>query len=163
MCALPILSLDGAIAERADDTAFGAASVVGAALDRVANLATVASGDERVIVAVDDLDAFDDPVLASVWPRLLGTGRVRLVATVDLRSMTGYAADPAIAELRRARRMLVLQPDDPSQFLQLTGVKVPARPGLRWPAGRGVLLVDRVPTIVQVAERSATTSVVTAA
>jgi hypothetical protein len=44
----------------------------------------------------------------------------------------------------------VLQPDDPTEFLQLTGVKSPARPGVRWVPGRGVLIVDRRPTIIQV-------------
>ena len=44
----------------------------------------------------------------------------------------------------------MLQPDDPSEFLQTTGVRLAVRPGLRLPPGRGVLLADRVPTIVQV-------------
>ena len=46
--------------------------------------------------------------------------------------------------------MLVLQPDDAGEFLQATGVKLPHRPGLRMVPGRGVLLADRVPQIVQV-------------
>jgi len=48
--------------------------------------------------------------------------------------------------------MIVLQPDDPNDFLQLTGIKLPVRPGLRLPPGRGVLLVDRRPTVVQVVD-----------
>lgn len=152
-----------AVASRVDEAGFGSPEVIAATLDRVANLATVADAGQRFIIAVDDLDALDDPMLGSLWSRLVATGRVRLVAAVDTRSMTGYAADPAITELRRARRMLVLQPDDPNEFLQLTGVKLPARPGLRWRAGRGVLLVDRVPSIVQVANVSATTADVVAA
>ena len=134
--------------------AFGRADDVGALLDRVANLAAVAASDERIVLVVDDIDGFDDAALAPVWERLVASDAVRIVAALETRSMVGYTTNAAVTELRRARRMLVLQPDDPSEFLQLTGVKLPVRPGLAMVPGRGVLLVDRQPSIVQIAQRS---------
>jgi S-DNA-T family DNA segregation ATPase FtsK/SpoIIIE len=135
---------------RRDREAFGPVDVVGAMLDRLASRLLAGSAAGRVIVCVDDLDRLDDPLLESVWQRLLTCGDVRLVASVESRAMSGYTTDPALAEVRRARRLLVLQPDDPSEFLQLTGLVLPSRPGLRWPPGRGVLVDGRVPTVVQV-------------
>lgn len=66
--------------------------------------------------------------------------------------MSGYTTSSAVNEVRRTRRLLVLRPDDPTDFLQLTGVKLRLRPGLRLVPGRGVLLVDREPTTVQVVD-----------
>jgi S-DNA-T family DNA segregation ATPase FtsK/SpoIIIE len=134
--------------------AFGRADDVGALLDRVANLAAVAGSGERIVLVVDDIDAFDDAVLTPVWERLVASDSVRLVAALETRAMVGYTTNAAVTELRRTRRMLVLRPDDPSEFLQLTGVKLPVRPGLAMVPGRGVLLVDRRPSIVHVAQRS---------
>ena len=65
--------------------------------------------------------------------------------------MSGYTQNPLLNVLRRSQRVLVLRPDDPSDFLATTGVKLSIRPGTDVPPGRGVLLVDRVPTIVHVA------------
>jgi S-DNA-T family DNA segregation ATPase FtsK/SpoIIIE len=133
--------------------AFGSAAEVGATLDRAANLAAVAPPGERFVVVIDDLDDLDEMTLAPAITRLLASDAVRLVAALDTRSMVGYTASAAISELRRARRILVLQPDDPAEFVQLTGVRLPARPGLRFVPGRGVLVADRVPRVVQVADR----------
>ena len=76
----------------------------------------------------------------------------RIVTALETRSMSGYTTSALVNVARRSRRLLVLQPDDPGEFLQTTGVKLPGRPGLRLPPGRGVLLADRIPTIVHVAE-----------
>ncbi|HEY5662925.1 MAG TPA: FtsK/SpoIIIE domain-containing protein [Ilumatobacter sp.] len=103
------------------------------------------------LVIVDDLDDLDDPVLAAAVDRLAALDPVRLVAAVRTGSLCGYAAGPAIARLRRARRHLLLQPDDPGDFLQATGVRLDLRPGVAMIAGRGVLLSDRSPALVQVA------------
>jgi hypothetical protein len=76
---------------------------------------------------------------------------LRIVAAVDVAAMTSFTSNPVAAALKRSRRMLVLQPDDPGEFLQLTGVRLDARPGTRWVPGRGVLVADRVPHVLQVA------------
>ena len=106
---------------------------------------------------IDDVDTFDDPMLGAVLDRLTGYDSLRVVGALESRSMSGYSASAMVGLLRRARRQLILQPDDPSEFLQTTGVKLAIRPGLRMPPGRGVLLTDRTPTIIQLAVVSDTT------
>ena len=131
---------------------FGRPSTVAELLDRVANRLVGVLPDDRIVLFVDDLDEFDDPILEPLWARLLEHDGVRIVATMDARSMSGYTTSSAVNEVRRTRRLLVLRPDDPTDFLQLTGVKLRLRPGLRLVPGRGVLLVDREPTTVQVVD-----------
>jgi S-DNA-T family DNA segregation ATPase FtsK/SpoIIIE len=58
--------------------------------------------------------------------------------------------DPLLNEVRKARRALYLQPDDPVELFQTIGVRPPIRPGTPMPPGRGVLVVDRRPTLIQV-------------
>ena len=134
----------------ADRSVFGRASAVAPVLDRVANLAAVATPEAPTVVIVDDLDGFDDPILAPLWERLVAADGVRLVAAIESRSATGFTMNAAVSELRRCRRQLVLGADDPTEFLQLTGLKLPIRPGLRIVPGRAVLLTDRRPTVVQI-------------
>lgn len=100
-------------------------------------------------VVVDDADLLAPD--RAVTAMLAGTRGGRLIAAIEQRSMTGYHASPLVSRVRRARRMLSLTPDDPAEFLQVTGVRWPIRPGLPLPSGRGVLVVDRVATVLQVA------------
>ncbi len=103
------------------------------------------------VLVIDDLDQLDDPLLGQLLDRLAGSDDLRVIAALESRSMTGYTTNSMITLMRRARRQLLLQPDDPSEFLQMTGVKLPSRPGLRLAPGRGVLLSDRTTSIIQVA------------
>jgi S-DNA-T family DNA segregation ATPase FtsK/SpoIIIE len=132
---------------------FGPLADLAEGLDRLANLAAMdaPSAPVRVLI-VDDADALDD--LGDLFDRLVRCDGLRLVVGLETRSMCGYTANPLVQRARQARRLLVLQPDDPGEFLQSTGVKLALRPGLRRRPGRGVLLVDRVPTVVQVASAS---------
>ena len=91
------------------------------------------------------------PRSTPLWERLLRSDALRVVATIETRNMGGFSMDPLLNEVRKARRALYLQPDDPVEFFQTTGVKPPIRPGTPMPPGRGVLVVDRRPTMVQVA------------
>ena len=59
--------------------------------------------------------------------------------------MTGYTTNPLLNTLRRARRLLLLQPDDANEVFQVAGVKAPIRPGQRMVPGRGVYVADRIP------------------
>jgi S-DNA-T family DNA segregation ATPase FtsK/SpoIIIE len=102
------------------------------------------------VLVLDDLDALDDPELLPTFEQLARDDSVRLVAAMEPR--VGFTTNPLLTVVRRARRHLVLQPDDPAEFLQLTGTRLAVRPGLRMPPGRGVLLVDRIPTVVQVTD-----------
>ena len=131
--------------------AFGRADLVAPLLDQLATQVALGGPDRRLVLVIDDADTFDDPILNPVFERLANYDSLRVVGSLETRAMTGYTTSPVVGVLRRARRLLVLQPDDPSEFLQATGVKLPVRPGLRMPPGRGVLLADRTPSIIQVA------------
>jgi len=128
---------------------FGRAAEVAASLDRLATHISLAGPGDRVVLVIDDVDTFGDQMLSAILERLANYDSLRVVGSLESRSMTGYSTSSLIGLLRRARRLLVLQPDDPSEFLQATGVKLPIRPGLRMPPGRGVLLTDRTPSIIQ--------------
>jgi S-DNA-T family DNA segregation ATPase FtsK/SpoIIIE len=103
------------------------------------------------VLLVDDLDLLDDIGLAHPWERVAACPDLRIVAAIDVAAMTGFTSNPVAAALRRSRRMLVLQPDEPGEFLQVTGVRLDVRPGTHWVPGRAVLVADRVPRVVQIA------------
>ena len=130
--------------------AFGGVDEVADLLGRV--LDELEAGDTGAVTAlvVDDLESFDDVSLTPIWERLAAHPRLRLVCSLDVRGLAGFSSHPMIAVARRARSMIVLQPDDPAELLQLTGVRTMLRPGLAMPPGRGVLFAERSPTVVQV-------------
>ena len=111
-------------------------------LDRLANLFVLGPGERPRVLLVDDLDRLDDPTLNPIWEQLADHDDFRMIATIESRSMTGYTASAVLNLARRSRRLLVLRPDDAGEFLQMTGIKPPIRPGVSMPPGRGVL-VDR--------------------
>jgi DNA segregation ATPase FtsK/SpoIIIE, S-DNA-T family len=131
--------------------AFGRVDRVYPVLERLADLLDMGAPTRPTVLVIDDLDGFDDLLLTTVWERLAASEQLRIVASIEPRAVMGFSANPVVAEMRRARQTLVMAPDDPNEFLQLTGVKLPQRPGLRCPPGRGVLIADRTATIVQVA------------
>jgi S-DNA-T family DNA segregation ATPase FtsK/SpoIIIE len=134
-------------------SAFGSAAEIAALLTHVtvgADEGGVGRGQPAVLL-VDDLDLLDDIALAHVWDRVAGSPNLRVAAAVDSSAMTGFTSNPVAGALKRSRQMLILQPDDPGVFLQLTGTRLESRPGLPWIPGRGVLYADRVTRIVQVA------------
>jgi hypothetical protein len=133
-------------------SAFGRPDHVAGLLDRLANLLELGRPVRPVVLVADDLDDLDDPTLASIWDRLARSDDLRIAAALESRTASGFTANPVIAALRRSRQLLVLEPDDPGEFLQLTGVRLPHRPGLRFVPGRGVLVADRQPVVVQVAD-----------
>lgn len=112
-------------------------------------------GTRPPVLVVDDLDDLDDPALAPLWARLAKHDAARVVAAVETRALTGYAAHPLVQHVRRARRQLLLCPDDGSEVFGAFGIRAPLRPGLRMTPGRGVLMVDRVATVVQTAHWTA--------
>ena len=132
---------------------FGSPDDIAPVLERL--LGSVRTGCERAsgppVLLVDDLDLLDDLALARLWERVAACPELRIVAAVDVAAMTGFTSNPIAVALKRSRRMLVLQPDDPGEFLQATGVRLDVRPGMRWVPGRGVLVADRRAHIVQVA------------
>jgi len=132
--------------------AFGRAETLTPVLDELATLVdSFGGGIQPRVLVVDDLDAIDDPMLGPLWERLAKAEDLRVVATIESRNAGGFSMNALLNEVRKARRSLYLQPEDPLEFFQTTGVKPPVRPGTPMPPGRGVLLVDRRPTLVQVA------------
>jgi S-DNA-T family DNA segregation ATPase FtsK/SpoIIIE len=150
------------LAEGADlhRSAFGRPTAIQPVLEELADLLDGSpTATPRVLVA-DDLDALEDAALNPLWERIAGHDGVRVVATIENRAFTGFSMNALLNEVRGARRVLVLRPDDPLELFQMTGVKAQIRPGTPMPPGRGVLLADRIPTLVQVAQPAGTREVV---
>ena len=101
------------------------------------------------VVAVDDADELGEGPAGRVLEQLASTRGVRLVATADSASIA-RAFSGWVPAVKRGRRMLLLQPGGAGDVDQLAGVRVKLRPGARFPAGRGVLVVDRRAVVVQV-------------
>jgi S-DNA-T family DNA segregation ATPase FtsK/SpoIIIE len=135
----------------------GRADALRPVLDELLTLLESFTAPTRVarVLVVDDLDAMDDS-LGDLFDRLTRADDLRVVATIETRNVGGFSMNAMLNEVRKARRALYLQPDDPVELFQLTGVKPPVRPGTPMPPGRGVLVVDRRPTLVQVARSAAT-------
>ncbi len=131
-------------------TAFGRTEVADL-LERIDNVLAMGEPLRPVVLVVDDVEGIDDPMLAPLWERLGERETLRIVAGTESRTFTGFTTSPLLTRLKRTRRLLVLQPEDPTDFLQLTGRKMPYRPGVTTVPGRGVLLTDRAAVTVQVA------------
>lgn len=131
-------------------TAFGR-SEVGELLERLENVYAMGDPVRPVVLVVDDLEGVDDPMLGSLWERLGERDALRIVASTETRTFSGFTTSALLTRLKRTRRLIVLQPEDPTEFLQLTGRKMPYRPGVASVPGRGVLLADRAAVTVQVA------------
>lgn len=121
----------------------GATEVLQAVLDEGVG------ADRPRVVVVDDADEIGEGSGGRVLEQLAGTRGFRLVAAADpaavARAFSGW-----VPALKRGRRMLVLQPGGAADVDQLAGVRMKLRPGARFPVGRGVLVVDRHASIVQI-------------
>jgi S-DNA-T family DNA segregation ATPase FtsK/SpoIIIE len=104
-------------------------------------------GEGRVLV-VDDADDLDDAEAGRV-EALASAGGVTVVAAFDSATVARAFAG-LVPALKRGRRMLLLRPESASEVDQLAGVRTRFRPGVTFPPGRGVLVVDRQPTLLQV-------------
>ncbi len=120
----------------------GAGDVLQAAVE-----ADVDAEAPRVLV-VDDAVAIGDGPGGRLLEQLAGTRGVRLVAAADIASVA-RAFSGWVPALKRRRRMLLLQPGGAADVDQLASVRTRLRPGARFPAGRGVLVVDRRVAVVQ--------------
>lgn len=133
------------------EEAFGRAEAITPLLDRLCDLLDEGPSATRHVLLIDDVDTFDDMSLNPLWERLAKYDDLRVIASLETRSLAGYTTNPLLTALRRVRRMVVLQPDDATEILQATGVKAPLRPGQRMVAGRGIVIADRAPAVIQVA------------
>ena len=118
-------------------------------LQELADATAIPTTRPRVLV-VDDLDRLDESAFNLVGEQLIRAG-VRIVATIETRSHAGYSMSTLLAEVRKARKVIFLQPADATEVVQMFGVRPPLRPGLRMPAGRGVVIDGRTVTVTQIA------------
>jgi len=58
-------------------------------------------------------------------------------------------SNPYFAEIRGARTQLVMQPVDAREVQDASNVRPDIRPGMAMPVGRGVLIADRLPIVLQ--------------
>ncbi|MCU1458991.1 MAG: cell division protein FtsK/SpoIIIE [Actinomycetia bacterium] len=110
------------------------------------------AGCGPMVVLLDDGELAVDGPIAERVERILAVGAtraVRLVAAIDpagaARAFGGW-----VGELRRSRRALLLAPDLEVDG-DLVGVRLRARPGQRFPPGRGFLVNAGAVELVQVA------------
>ena len=134
-----------------DEESFGRGEVISPAIDRLVTLLEMGPTGKPHVLLFDDLDLFDDMSLNGDFERLTKLDDLRVIAAIETRSLSGYTTHPLMTALRRARRLLILQPDDPTDVMQAAGVKAPIRPGQRMTPGRGILVADRVASVIQVA------------
>jgi S-DNA-T family DNA segregation ATPase FtsK/SpoIIIE len=111
----------------------------------------------RVLV-IDDADRMlEDMAAMAAFDPLARSDAVRFVASLETSSVVaGYFQSMLLQQLKKVRRRLLLQPADDGETQTVIGSRFPLRPGLAMPPGRGVLLADRTPVIVQVGVASTT-------
>ncbi|TMK51011.1 MAG: hypothetical protein E6G66_06650 [Actinobacteria bacterium] len=110
------------------------------------------------VLMIDDADrVLEDMVVAGAFDPLARSDAVRFVASLETSSVVaGYFQSMLMQQLKKVRRRLLLQPVDDGETQTVIGSRFPLRPGLAMPAGRGVLLADRTPVIIQVGVASTT-------
>jgi hypothetical protein len=118
----------------------------------------------RVLV-LDDADrVLEDLAVVTAFDPLARCDPVRIVAAMETSSvMAGYSQSLLLQQLKKGRRRLLLQPVDDGETQAVIGMRFPLRPGLSMPPGRGVLLADRSPVVVQVGRAAASPAAPSAA
>lgn len=135
----------------AEQMAFGRLADIVPLLEEMATSIESFPGVDRVLI-FDDVDQFDDRSMTASCEAIVEAG-VRIVGSVS--GLRGYGSNPLYAEMKAARTQLVLRPEGPREVQELVGVMPDMRPGLAIPPGRGVLVVDRIPAVVQVSNPEA--------
>ena len=98
-------------------------------------------------VLIDDVRDIDDRSIHPVLKRMLSQN-VRFIAAGDSFRRVGVS-NPLLTALRDTRTSLHLQPT-PREITEITQTRSVIRPGVEMPPGRGVLLLNRVPVVVQI-------------
>jgi S-DNA-T family DNA segregation ATPase FtsK/SpoIIIE len=132
-------------------TAFGNGDELAALAGELLQVVQIYPEVLRVLV-IDDADRLlEDMGLSGAFDALARCDPVRVVATMETSSlMSGYSQSALLQQLKKGRRRLLLQPVDDGETQSVIGMRFPLRPGLAMPPGRGVLLADRSPVVVQV-------------
>jgi S-DNA-T family DNA segregation ATPase FtsK/SpoIIIE len=135
--------------DKAARSATGRAAELAPVLDEMAADAASRGGGAELVLLVDDVDLLEDPVLDPPAARLLSAGVRYAASTASLR---GYSTNAIVQDMKKARALLYLRPPSGRDVQELAGCNPLIRPGLAMVAGRGVLVVDRVATVLQVAD-----------
>ena len=77
-------------------------------LDQLANFLDLGPPRRPQVLLIDDLDTLDDMSLTACWDRLARHDHLRIIATMETHTMTGYTTNPLLNNMRRARRLLLL-------------------------------------------------------
>ncbi len=125
---------------------FGRASDVVPVLEELA-----ASGEQfgtvpRFLI-VDDADRFDDMSLTNPFKAAFETGISWIGSATGFRGLTG--SNPLHREMKTTRNLLALAADDETAIQATLGGRLHVRPGVRFPAGRGVLVANGIATVIQ--------------
>jgi S-DNA-T family DNA segregation ATPase FtsK/SpoIIIE len=103
------------------------------------------------VLVVDDVEKYGDGAVTSAYERIVKAEASRTIGAIESRFHGGYTQNTMLAEIRMEPSVLILQPETASDVLSATGVRPQLRPGYKMRAGRGVLITNRIPMIVQVA------------
>jgi hypothetical protein len=104
-------------------------------------------GELRPVVVIDRSSVLSDPLdssLASAAKR----NRLTLLGVVSIEEATRYASG-WIAELKKSRKRLLLQPEDEMQVMDTFGFRYRWRPAVRFGPGRGLFMDGRSVSVVQ--------------
>ncbi len=130
-------------------SAFGRAPELVALFEELQTVADQFPSVTRVLV-VDDLDRFDDASLNAPLKAIIESGVRCIGSAASSRSL--ITSNPLQKELKSARSMLVLAAEDDGAIQTAVGSRYLLRPGLAMPPGRGVMVHNGIPTVVQVYE-----------
>ena len=108
-------------------------------------------GAQPYVLVIDNVERFSDAAFTGPYERIVKSEASRTIGSIETRSYSGYTQNAMLAEVRLEPTVLMLQPDNTSDVLSVTGVRPQLRPGYKMSPGRGVLIANRLPVVVQVA------------
>ncbi|MEL6981440.1 MAG: hypothetical protein AAFO29_03345, partial [Actinomycetota bacterium] len=110
---------------------------------------TTGSASAQRVLLVDDHDLLPENDRAVTGPleQLLTNPSIRWAAAGA--KSRGFSASPVAQAVKSARSIVYLRPHDAREAQEVIGVPAPWHPGLPMVEGRGLVVVDRLPTIVQ--------------
>lgn len=123
----------------------------GELLDELATLCEALPGDRPYVLIVDDVDRYEEAMEVSMpYERIVKTEECVLIGACETNNLSGYTQSALIGDLRKQPSKMLLRPENASEIMQYTNARAQLRPGFQLSAGRGVLVVDREASLVQV-------------
>ena len=122
-------------------------------LSALAAAAATVEGDEgdevKLVVVIDSAEDFESMEYGMTLEPLVRSDAVRVVATAEVSTLE-RAYSGWMAELKRNRAVLMLQPESAGDVESVTRARPALRPGQPFPPGRGVLVDHGTAVLVQV-------------